>query len=212
MKKHPRWFASRVTAGRVTYTMARPDCPKSASEENGSNVDLHLPTTEDLDDPYLDHASADGTKLDVVGSRYHMKRSDVVWETAEVVTLRPGQTVLFSPAWFHRIVPPAYDATHAAVTIVAKYVKDPVNVSHNPKRRIPRGASAWVLKPAEIKAETTTKSVDCYNLMEIIHELRSPDLDMERGLKLKSSSISTPTAYCHNEQGECYDSELSGIS
>jgi len=95
---------------------------------------------------------------------------------------------------------------------VAKYGRDPVHVSHDPKRRVPKGAKAWVLTPLEVKADTTTRGVGWYNLMEIIQELRNEDLDVEWGVKLKLNE-GTMSSCAHNEENKvCDDSDLSGIA
>jgi len=159
-------------AGEVTYTMARADCPQPG--------ETNLPTFEDLDNN-LAYVGPSGTLVDVSGLRYHLGHSDVVWQTEEVIKIQRGQSLLFSPSWYHRVIPQTYDATHTSVTLVVKYRKDAVNVSSN-KRRVP-SAESFILKPEEIKANTT-KKLACYNVLDVIEALLDPTLDESNGIKI----------------------------
>jgi len=166
--QHPRWYASYVVTGQTTYTMVRPTCPTP------TDMASSLSTVEELEK----ESPITGTSLiDTPGTRFHMESTDVVWETTEVVPITQGQSVVFSPLWYHRVIPPLDDATHAAVTLVSKFL---------PERAIGRKKRAnpnYLLIPHDI-LPAYSENLVCFRLLDLYHALVNPELDVHRGLEL----------------------------
>jgi len=142
-----------------------------------------LPSVEELDRTLSTSA---GSPLDQVGTRYTMTSSSssaqhntgVVWETTEVLTIQQGQSLLFSPTWYHRVIPASAQATHSAMTLVVKYKQEPSIMQakdHGQDRNV------YLLKPLEVTAPNTHKWV-CYSLVDLFLVLTDPNLDVEQGL------------------------------
>ena len=159
--KHKRWFASRVIAGSITYSMFRPDCPHSLDENK-------LPTDQELDENLA--SVHNGTLLDQLGTRF-TKTVDkqAVWETAEVVNLQEGDTLVFSPSWYHRIPPQATDAAYSAMSIVVKYEPLP----------LPDGA---LVVDADGIDDFDSKKAACYKMIDLYRALSNENLDVKKGL------------------------------
>jgi len=166
--QHPRWFASYVVTGQLAYTMTRPECPKA------SDLSSPLPSVEELEESY---PITGFSLVDKPGTRYYISddQKDVVWETTEVIQLKQGHSLVFSPLWYHRVVPPAENATHAAITLLARFEKD---------KSIGTGYGNYNLEiPNEIEADHMEKPV-CFNLMDLYNALTNPAFDVKRGLEL----------------------------
>eukprot|EP00933_Yihiella_yeosuensis_P011741 TRINITY_DN11935_c0_g1_i1.p1 TRINITY_DN11935_c0_g1~~TRINITY_DN11935_c0_g1_i1.p1 ORF type:complete len:475 (+),score=74.11 TRINITY_DN11935_c0_g1_i1:65-1426(+) len=110
---HDSWMASRMVAGSVTHTLTSPTCLAEAD----------FPTFDSLDSFLAE--SDNGTKVDVVGTRYSLPEQPTAWETKEVTTVRAGQTVLISPAWHHRVIPPPRNTSKTSITFLARWRLDP---------------------------------------------------------------------------------------
>ena len=154
--RHTRWFASVTVAGTVVHTMAQPTCPRA-----GEDLDMAVPTFAHLD-ANLSHASfpEKASPIDVTGTRWRLAADrGAVWETTEVVSVPAGHTVLFSPSWYHRVVPPPADATHAAMTMRVEYMGDIT---------FQRGKA--VLDDAEIGVTPSAMAV-CFTRWDLIHSL-----------------------------------------
>jgi hypothetical protein len=153
-----------MVTGTISYTVFRPDCPLPREK--------NMPTDVELDE---DLASAqNGTLLDQPRTRFTKNlNTKVVWETTESIHLRAGDTLVFSPSWFHRIPPQSKDATHSGVTLVAKHV--PRSSRHNSNQ------GAFMLDPRGLNDKTTTKAA-CYKLVDLYRELSNPNLNIQRGL------------------------------
>jgi hypothetical protein len=156
-----------MVSGTISYTVFRPDCPHP-QESN-------LPTDVELDKDLA--SSANGTLLDQPGTRFTKSLNrKVVWETAESIHLHAGDTLVFSPSWFHRIPPQSKDATHSGVTLVATHVpKNP-----NPPRNFNQGG-VFMLDPRGLDDKTTTKAA-CYKQIDLYRELSDPNLNIQEGL------------------------------
>jgi len=163
--QHPRWYASYVVVGKTTYTMVRPNCPTP------TDMASPLSTVEELE-------NGDGSSLiDTPGTRFHMRSTDVVWETTEVVPITQGQSLVFSPLWYHRVIPPVDNATHAAVTLVAKFT--PERSIGSEKTEEPN----YLLIPDDIEPGNSENLV-CFRLLDLYAALVNPELDVHRGLEL----------------------------
>jgi len=172
--QHPRWFASYVIAGGSTYTMAQPGCPHPNEDET------QLPTVQELDR----HLATSGSLIDKVGTRFTMNRThDIVWETTEVLTLSQGQSLLFSPLWYHRVIPPPPNAAHATMTLVIKYHPEPGIARRHTKDRDRPLRNIFLLVPKEIDAPNTDKWI-CISMMDLYLTLSDPTLDVEQGLPI----------------------------
>lgn len=172
VSKHPQWYASHVVAGKVTYTMAQADCRHP--------TDGDLPSDDELDTT-LAQSDESGSLLDAVGTRFTIgDAKNIVWETTGRMPLKAGQSILFSPFWYHRIIPPTLYASKSAVTLVAKYKKDPMHVPYKDVQN--RQHTCYLLRPDEILPETTTKKLACYKVFELYQSLANPFLNVEAGL------------------------------
>ena len=178
LHNHARWFASAAIAGTVRYTMARPFC-----------FGASLPTFKTLDADVAD-AGAEGTAIDAVGARYVLNRAEVGWETREIVELRAGQSLVFSPAWFHRVVPPHSHATHSPLTLMVRHAEADLKFTRANRRRersttAPArpddrpDAEAYVLEPHAANVPYSDAHA-CWSSAELVRALREPRLDLER--------------------------------
>ena len=111
--RHTRWWASHTVAGTIVHTMAQPTCPR-ADESSPTRA---VPMFAALD-ANLSAATHLGTAIDVEGSRWRLPGHHSVWTTTEVLPIHAGTTVLFSPNWYHRVIPPTADASHSAMTLL----------------------------------------------------------------------------------------------
>ncbi len=174
--RHQRWFASITTVGSLTHTMAEPTCPR-ASESLCS-----VPSFDTLDEGLAannnNHSaqSSLGTVIDRVGSRWRIREGETVWTTTDVVAVEAGESVLFSPNWFHRVIPQQRGAPYAAVTLRAQYHGD-----------IIFGDDA-VLDGSRFGVKSSDYHV-CYTRWDLVHALRHPDLRTWAGRRL---GIPTP--------------------
>jgi hypothetical protein len=150
-----------MIAGSITYTMFRSGCLHPWDKRK-------MPTDAELDKDLA--SSPNGTLLDQLGTRF-TKTTDkqAVWETAEVVQLQAGDTLVFSPSWYHRIPPQSKDAPYSAMSIVVK---------HTP---MPTYEGATILKPGGIDGFDTDKAA-CYKLIDLYSALTNPSLDIQKGL------------------------------
>jgi hypothetical protein len=182
---HPFWFASRVVAGSVTHSMAHPTCRTVANEDEPPRTFAEL-------DADLPAAGPEGTQVDRVGAQYTLRDAkqphDMIWRTCEVVRLLAGETLLFPPSWFHRVVPPAEGASHAAVTLVAKYSGD-IRYSDTGSAR-GKQSGHFVLRPSEFHTPNTRMRI-CWSVRTLVLALRDPHLDVRLGSHLLR---------CENEQ------------
>ena len=140
--RHTHWFPSHTVAGTVLHTIAHPTCPSAAERHatGGSAPEAEpeasaphaplaavtVPTFAELD-VNLSHAvfPSKPSPIDVPGTRWRLLPGrQAVWETTEVVPVPSGHTVLLSPSWYHRVVPPPAGATHAAMTLRVEYMAD----------------------------------------------------------------------------------------
>jgi len=153
--------------------MTRPECPKPA------DLLSPLPTVEELE---KDFPITGSSLIDQPGTRYYMShltgRTNVVWETTEVVQLKQGHSLVFSPLWYHRVIPPSDNVTHAAMTLTAQY-NDERSIGGNDRR----AEDYRLLIPNEIEAETSVKLV-CFTLLDLYYALVDPNFDAKRGLEL----------------------------
>jgi len=167
--QHPRTYASYVVAGQTNYTMVRPDCPTP------TEMVSPLPTMEELE---MEMPITGKSLIDTPGTRFHMNGEGVVWETQEVVLLTQGQSVVFSPLWYHRVPPPAVDATHAAVTFIAKFRGERSIGNINRRKKI-----NYLMIPDDIAPENTEKLI-CFRLLDLYGALVHPELNVQLGLGL----------------------------
>jgi len=173
--QHPRWYASYVVAGKLTYTMVQPNCPAP------TDMLSPLSMVEELEK----ESQITGTSLiDTLGTRFHMHSTDVVWDTTEVVQLMQGQSLVFSPLWYHRVVPPVDNATHAAVTFLAKFNRErSIGDQSNQGQRGRDHRLNYLLIPEDITPENSPRPI-CYRLLDLYDALLHPELDVQRGLEL----------------------------
>jgi hypothetical protein len=127
-----------------------------------------MPTDAELD---IDLASyPNDSSVDQPGTRFtKTKFRAVVWETTESIHLKAGDTLVFSPNWFHRIPPQSKDATHSGVTFTAK---------HQPTHKY---EGAITLNPKGLDSFDTAKAA-CYKLIDLYRELTNPNLNLQQGL------------------------------
>ena len=181
LHNHPNWFASAAIAGQVRYTKARPSCFGS-----------RLPTFAELDRGLAD-AEPDGTTVDEVGARYTLTRSEVAWETTEVLDLTAGQSLTFSPSWFHRVVPPAKDATHVPLTLMVKHEADLRFTRKDRRRERPTYApprsptdrpdhEPYVLEPHAANVPYSDAAA-CWGAEQLAAAMRGAGLDRARGVR-----------------------------
>jgi hypothetical protein len=128
-----------------------------------------MPTDSELDKDLA--SSPNGTSmLDQLGTRFTTtKDKKAVWETAEIIHLQAGDTLVFSPSWYHRIPPQSKDAAYSAMSIVIKHKAEPTY--EGAFQVIPRGGQSF-----------DTHKAACYKLIDLYRELSNPNLDTKNGL------------------------------
>ena len=181
--RHGSWWASRTVVGTVTHTMAGPTCPRQSERQ-----DARPPTFDSLDRELAAASSAQmGTLIDRVGSRYYLSNTSAVWETREVLRVRADHSLLFAPNWYHRVVPPPSDASHAAVTFRAAYNHDFQN------------EDSRQLDSSSTGVENSNYHV-CHTRWDLILALRHPHLAQAhmraRGLPIPKCSIPSIPLHC----------------
>merc|ERR1712183_484032 len=100
---------------------------------------------------------------------YRFSASGATWETAEVTRISAGESVLFSPVWFHRVVPQASQATHAAVTLVATWQE--------------AGMTSRARRPGDASVPFPQTGMHvCWSVRNLIKALRDPGINLSAGL------------------------------
>jgi hypothetical protein len=188
-----------MVAGSLTHTLSLPTCP------GNDDAEARVPTFAQLDAGIAIRSDRNMSGVDVVGARYWRAGSvggGRVWRTSEVVRLRPRDTYLFAPSWFHRVVPPHVASPRAPVTLVAKLKLSAFELPDaTDDRRAARRAS--VLEPTnEYNAEPDKAKGDegvepyrvCWLRRDLVRALReATDLDVRLGLpKLRCTSQPQP--------------------
>lgn len=136
---HSRWWASRTVVGSITHTISQPVCQVDTTG---------LPSFAELD-ANLSSAPATGTAVDKIGSRYLIEKPSAqdqelgveepsqALETTDVVVVPSDASILFSPAWYHRVVPAPASARHAAVTFRVQDRQDATFDSKRDRLQVP---------------------------------------------------------------------------
>ena len=133
----------------------------------------------------LESSSKSSSLVDKKGTRYHIRHQNVVWETTEVISLQPTQSLLFPPSWYHRLVPPTDKDDRTSITLVAKYRMDPI-VANGSQRQQVKQSTYMVMKPKELLANTTTKQ-SCYHILHVVQAmLQHQPSSTKKGIKLPS--------------------------
>jgi hypothetical protein len=86
------------------------------------------------------------------------------------VRVSAGQSLVFSPTWFHRIIPPPKDATHWPVTFRAAYV-DEIKLS-----------DTQALWPPALSVRHSNNSV-CFTRHDLVRALRHPSMEALEGVQ-----------------------------
>ena len=127
-----------------------------------------MPTDTELDKDLATFPN--DSPLDKTGTRFTKTTyKDVIWETTESIHLHAGDTLVFSPSWFHRIPPQSKGSTHSAVTFTAK---------HKPR---PIYEGAFTLNPKAIDSFDSEKAA-CFKMIDLYRELTNPNLNLQKGI------------------------------
>eukprot|EP00933_Yihiella_yeosuensis_P007194 TRINITY_DN11211_c2_g1_i1.p1 TRINITY_DN11211_c2_g1~~TRINITY_DN11211_c2_g1_i1.p1 ORF type:complete len:466 (-),score=52.26 TRINITY_DN11211_c2_g1_i1:129-1526(-) len=186
---HSEWFASRVVAGSITHTIAGPTCTAEGDAPSFDSLDLGLEK--------LVHNN--GTAIDVVGTKYSVAEQHVAWETKEVATLQTGQTVLFAPTLFHRVIPPPHGTKKAGVTFVVKYLYDPeLQALRNESSQA--GQKYTVIDPPGFHYPPGRMHT-CWEMSDLIAELRSGG-DLSEGISKLPRKRKIPSCRPEREKDE----------
>ena len=161
--RHAKWWASRTVAGAIVHTIAQPTCPMAAPR---ASIRGAWPRFDELDSSLADAGPA-GTRVDVNGSRYLL--SSAVWKTTDVMRVDAGQSLVFSPSWFHRIIPTPRDATHWSMTMRVAYHREVKQVDSQ-------------LSPVALSTHYSNRSV-CFTRRDLVRALLHPHLRTFKGVQ-----------------------------